>query len=104
MKVIDVSDISADPALFVIGGFVGELILTFNAMRSCITLNPQQSEFRFEVDKIVEYISECLDDYPEAVAFLWTCTSPNNEDDANPDEKAKIEYAVNKLMEPNVLS
>lgn len=99
---MDVSDISGE-AVYVIGGFVGELILTFNAMKSCIALNPQLGEFRFEVDKIVDYLSECLDDYPDAAAFLWTCIDPF-EGASDSDEKARIDHCVKKLLQPNVLS
>lgn len=102
IKVVDVSDISAE-AIYVIGGFVGELILTFNAMKSCIALNSQLAEFRFEVDKIVDYLSECLDDYPEAAAYLMTCIDPF-QGVADTDEKARIDHCVKNLLQPNVLS
>lgn len=53
-------------SVHVIGGFVGELILTFNAIHMWILSNPLNADFRFTPDIMDKFLGDIFhDDYPE---------------------------------------
>lgn len=77
VKIYDVRDYFSEmeaednKAIFVVGGFIGELILTFNAIYSYITANPAHAEFRFTVEMLEKFFTEILpEDYPVDIATV----------------------------------
>lgn len=90
MKVYDVRDYSGETeGSFVIGGFIGELILFFVALDQCIKVNPKDENFRFGYEEIQRFITEILpEDYPENIAVLETFADLG--DEVEPSAKAEL--------------
>jgi hypothetical protein len=77
MKIYDIRDYFSEleaeesKAIFLVGGFIGELVLTFNAMYNLITASPGNADFMFTVEMIEKFLSEILpEDYPADIATL----------------------------------
>ena len=59
MKVYDVRDPQGtDDGIIVIGGFVGELIITFTCLLDYILASPQHQNFFFTVESIEQYLND----------------------------------------------
>lgn len=56
----------------VLGGFIGELLLTFNALNDYILSNPNLSEFKLTADKIEPFLVDWMKeaDFPEGTCVL----------------------------------
>jgi len=77
VKVLDVREFhgneTPEVGICTIGGFVGELILAFNAIYQSIVANPANAEFKFTAETVEKFLSEILpDDYPENIALIRT--------------------------------
>jgi hypothetical protein len=46
--------------MFLIGGFVGELIITFTCLNDYILANPQNQNFMFTTDAVEAYLKDLL--------------------------------------------
>ena len=53
-------DPSAAKGMFLIGGFVGELIITFTCLLDYILANPQNQNFQFSFEAIQAYLKELM--------------------------------------------
>jgi hypothetical protein len=74
-KIYDVRDPNAsDDGIIIIGGFVGELIITFTCLSDYILASPQHQNFFFTVDAIEQFLTEILGNedspYPDNICCL----------------------------------
>ena len=61
IKIYDVRDPNGKKdGIFLIGGFVGELIITFTCLLDYILANPQNQNFQFTADQIEAYLKDLL--------------------------------------------
>jgi hypothetical protein len=85
----------------VIGGFVGELILTFNAINTYITSNPATADFKFTHDSMEKFLGDIFcDDYPSEIATLHII-QPLSEQ-LMEDVNLQADIATKKLMIPGI--
>lgn len=56
----------------VLGGFIGELLLTFNALNDYIFSNPNLSEFKLTADKIEPFLVDWMKEaeFPEGTCVV----------------------------------
>jgi hypothetical protein len=56
----------------VLGGFIGEVILTFNALNDYILSNPNLSEFKLSADKIEPFLVDWMKEaeFPEGTCVV----------------------------------
>jgi hypothetical protein len=81
----------------VIGGFVGELILTLNAINTYITSNPSTPDFKFTHDSMEKFLGDIFcDDYPTEIATLHI-SNPIS-DQKMEDVNLQTDIAAKKLM------
>ena len=60
-KIYDIRDPEAKrDGMFVIGGFVGELIITFTCLLDYILANPQNTNFMFTTEAIENFLKDLL--------------------------------------------
>ena len=65
MKIYDVKDAAAtDDGIIVIGGIIGELVITFTCLLDYILASPSNQNFMFTVESIEAYLADliCADD------------------------------------------
>lgn len=55
-----------------LGGFIGEVILTFNALNDYILSNPNLSEFKLSADKIEPFLVDWMKEaeFPEGTCVV----------------------------------
>jgi hypothetical protein len=72
--------------IFLIGGFVGELIITFTCLQDYILANPQNQNFMFSVDAIEHFLKDLLlhENFSEGIITLHLAKDPTiNENKLN---------------------
>lgn len=76
VRVFDIREYQGEDTqagICVIGGFIGELLLAFNAIYQSVVVNPNFAEFQFTAETIEKFLSEVLpEEYPENIALLRT--------------------------------
>ena len=61
MQIYDVRDNeTAQDGVILIGGFVGELIISFTCILEYITATPENSAFRFKAETIEKFLRDIL--------------------------------------------
>lgn len=75
MKIFDVRDpVAANDGVILIGGFVGEMILTLTCLLDYILASPQNQNFVFNFDLIDQFMNDLLGSedtqFPDSVANL----------------------------------
>jgi hypothetical protein len=75
MRVYDVRDPSAaEDGIQIIGGFVGELIITFTCLLDFVLASPQNQNFSFSAEAVEAYLTDLLTSeelaFPEGVCSL----------------------------------
>jgi hypothetical protein len=91
------SDAENPENVYVVGGFLGELILAFNAMHQCISTKNPDAQFEFGSEVIQKWLTDIMDDYPEGTIMIETHVTF----DADTDIQTKAELAVWKLLDPH---
>jgi len=93
----------APQALYVVGGFVGELIITFTALYDFMLANPVNEGFRFTSELMEKFLSEVVpEDYPADIASIKLVQDPLSKDQLeDPDLQKKKMLAAAKLTNPN---
>ena len=105
VRISDVRDYCPDagPGVAVIGGLVGELLLTFTALYEWIQSNPQMQEFRFGNEGMEKFLTELMmnNDFPEGSLVIKTGTDVRKMAIESSDESVEVatETAVQMLME-----
>ena len=58
--------------IFVLGGFVGELLLSLNALNDSILANPNLNDFRLTSDQIERFIEDWMknSEFPEGTCVV----------------------------------
>jgi radial spoke head protein 3 len=74
-KIYDVRDPHAtDDGIIIIGGFVGELIITFTCLSDYILASPQHQNFFFTVDAVEQFLTEIFGNedspYPDNICCI----------------------------------
>ena len=87
MRVYDVRDSRREEhGAFVIGGFVGELILFFQCVKQTLSLQQKEETFPIVSEYIQAFLAEIMnDDYPEDILVLETDKEIEPEEDQEPD-------------------
>lgn len=68
-------------ALYVIGGFVGELIITFTALYDFLLANPANEGFRFTSESMEKFLNDVLpEDYPADIVSIKLVSDPLSKD------------------------
>lgn len=64
--------------VILIGGFVGELIITFTCLLDYILANPQNQNFQFTVEAVENYLKDLLvhDNFADGVITLHLAKDP----------------------------
>ena len=102
MQIYDVRDFHAtDDGLILIGGFVGELIVSFTCMLEYIMASPQNASFKFTPESIEQFLRTLLlsdgNPFPEKVCKLRVVRELI---DLNGGVEPAPEHAVTLLTEP----
>lgn len=76
MKIYDVRDPNAtSDGLILIGGFVGELIMTLNCLFDYILASPQNQNFQFTPELVEQFLTELLgneeNQFPDQIACMY---------------------------------
>ncbi len=90
-KIYDIRDPDAKKdGIFVIGGLVGELIITFTCLLDYILANPQNTSFQFTAENIEAYLKDLLitEGFAEGSITLHLAQNPNG---AETDDFSTIE-------------
>jgi hypothetical protein len=78
-KIYDVRDPNAKKdGIFLIGGFVGELIITFTCLLDYILANPQNQNFQFTQEGVEAYLRDLLihENFADGVLTLHLARDP----------------------------
>jgi hypothetical protein len=81
-KIYDVREPEAKrDGIFVIGGLVGELIITFTCLLDSILANPQNINFQFTMDTVETYLKDLLitEGFAEGAVTLHLLENPFKE-------------------------
>jgi hypothetical protein len=65
----------------VIGGFVGELLMTLNALNDSILSNPNLSDFRLNSDQIERFVEDWMrsGEFPEGTCVIKITQNTSNQ-------------------------
>ena len=82
MKIYDARDPhQTDDGIVIIGGFIGELIITFTCLHDYILSNPQHQNFFFSADSLELYLTDILTSdelgFPDQVCSMNLKRDPN---------------------------
>mmetsp|Transcript_15167 Transcript_15167/g.23410 ORF Transcript_15167/g.23410 Transcript_15167/m.23410 type:complete len:480 (+) Transcript_15167:477-1916(+) len=82
MKIYDVRDPQqTDDGIVLIGGFIGELIITFTCLHDYILSNPQHQNFFFSADTVEGYLTDLLTNdelgFPDQICAINLKRDPN---------------------------
>lgn len=96
MKVYDVRDpATANDGIVLVGGFVGELVISFTCMLDYILADPKHQNFFFTDEMTEQFLFDLLnnDEWPDGICSL-TINKPVEEltqgRDLNPPQIAKL--------------
>ena len=103
-KVYDIRDPNAKrDGIMLIGGFPGELIITFTCLLDYILANPQNASFTFTPESIEAFLKDLLihENFTEGTLTLHVTENPNKEaegenDFSGVDEESLAKFAKNK--------
>ena len=103
-KVYDIRDPSTKrDGIMLIGGFPGELIITFTCLMDYILANPQNSSFTFTPEVVEAFLKDLLitENFSEGTLTLHVTENPNKEaegenDFSAIDEESLATFANNK--------
>jgi len=103
MRIYDVRDPSASSdGIIIIGGFVGELVLTFTCLLDCIMANPQNQNFIMTPDMIESYLKDMFGG-DECVFQNGVCNINLNRslEDIMQGEPVSVDSVMYALQEPD---
>ena len=99
-KVYDVRDAHAKKdGIFLIGGFMGELIITFTCLLDYILANPQNQNFQFTQDAIEAYLRDLLihENFSEGIITLHLARDPTVKEKAPSSQReSQREHAADE--------
>lgn len=102
MRVFDVRDPEGTgDGIFLIGGIMGELMTTFTCLHDYILANPQNQNFKFNADVIIEYLKGLLigHNFPEGAITLHVNEKEEGEEGKmaeDMDEEKFLQYCLTK--------
>lgn len=79
IKIYDVRDPDGKKdGIFLIGGFIGELIITFTCINDYILANPQNQNFQFTQEAIENYLKDLLihENFADGILTLHLTRDP----------------------------
>ncbi len=94
VKIYDVRDADGKKdGIFLIGGFVGELIITFTCLQDYILANPQNQNFQFTLDSIKSYLKDLLinENFSDGIINLHITRDPTLKESDNKEEDKEPE-------------
>lgn len=102
MQIYDVRDTqSTDDGVILIGGFVGELIISFTCMLEYIMASPQNQSFKFTPETIEKFVRELLladsGSFPDKICKLTTYKDLT---ELNGGVEPSLDDAIKLLMDP----
>lgn len=98
MKVYDVRDPSSSKdGMHVIGGFPGELIITFTCLLDYILANPANQGFMVTHDEFEAYLRDILmnENFPDGILSFNIVSDPDQPKQAEEGEEAKQQEEIN---------
>ena len=102
-KIYDVRDPNAKKdGIFLIGGFVGELIITFTCLLDYILANPQNQNFQFTQEGVEAYLRDLLihENFADGVLALHLARDPTIKEkpyQPSKDQQHQAEEDVERL-------
>jgi len=93
MPIFDVRDYDQTvPGVYLIGGFIGELIITLTCLQDYILANPQNQNFAFKQDELDQFLVDLLafNDYPEEICYLPLVEDLGTDKEGNPVSVSEI--------------
>jgi hypothetical protein len=102
MKVYDVRDPEgSDDGIFLIGGIMSEIMTTFTCLHDYILANPQNQNFHFTYDTIIEYLKGLLigNNFPDGAITLHISEKEEGDDGAmaeDMDEERFLRHCLTK--------
>jgi len=79
IKIYDVKDPEGKKdGIFLIGGFIGELIITFTCLHDYILANPQNHQFQFTEEAIEAFLKDLLvnENFADGILTLHLARDP----------------------------
>lgn len=100
MKIYDVCDESARrDGIFLIGGFVGELIITFTCLNDYILANPQNQNFLFSTEAVESFVKDLLlhENFADGILTLHLDKDPTIRESVNTEQTHGDEHDESPL-------
>lgn len=76
--------------VYVVGGFLGELILALSSLYDVVQLNPSLATWKLGTEDLQQLLSEILEEYPEGIINLYFKDDLDKRfEDVDEDDKAR---------------
>lgn len=105
MRVFDVRDPEGTgDGIYLIGGMVVEIMTTFTCLLDYIQANPQNQNFRFSYDSLIEYLKGLLlgNNFPDGAITLHV--SEKDEEDGAPAEELDEKKFLRHCLRPSTIN
>lgn len=105
MRVFDVRDPEGTgDGIYLIGGMVVEIMTTFTCLLDYIQANPQNQNFRFSYDSLIEYLKGLLlgNNFPDGAITLHV--SEKDEEDGVPAEELDEKKFLRHCLRPSTIN
>jgi hypothetical protein len=103
IKVYDVRDPEAnDEGIFLIGGFMAEIMTTFTCLHDYILANPQNQNFHFSSEAIMQYLKNLLvgNNFPDGAITLHVSEKEEGENGLMAEEMDEERFLRHCLTKP----